>query len=533
MFVPNGVPHGNDRLVRQGGDPGHPVTGVWAALRAWPIMPGSWFLDEAEMNIANEARAGTIEVDRIVGGPEVPPGRVAIAIVDGRIAELRAAEGPVNGMVAMAAPTNAHDHGRGLRTLAFAAVDDALECWLLTLSREPHVSAYLRAAVAFARMAEGGIANTNHSHSSQKPAAIVEECAEVSRAARDVGIRVAFAAPFSDRNPIVYGDPAPLLEQAPALRSRLQGRPMSGSTVEDYLRKVEEMAAFEHAGFAIQYCPVGPQWVSDPALAAIAAASADTGRRAHMHLLETRTQREWADHAYPEGILRFMDSIGLLSPRLSVAHGVHLRQDECELLAARGVIVSVNTSSNFRLRSGIAPVGQFLRTGVRFGVGLDAQPMDDDDDMLREMRLVWLNHRGFGMEDVLGRDRLVEALTIDGRRAVLGDDGGSIAVGAPADLLVLDLAAMSADILSPDEDPLTVILTRATRRHIKRMTVAGRTIVADGRCITVDLPALEGELIAEARAKWQEPAASRDEMIAHVRRYYRCGCHMGRPFEAD
>jgi cytosine/adenosine deaminase-related metal-dependent hydrolase len=475
-----------------------------------------------------------IEVDRIIGGPGSPAGRVAIRIADGRIAELRPIEEPLNGTVVMVAPTNAHDHGRGLRTLAFGAVDDALECWLLTLSREPKVAAYPRAAVAFARMAEGGVANTNHSHTPQNPGGIVEECAEVSRAARDVGIRVAFAAPFSDRNPIVYGDPAPLLAKAPALSSRLQGRPMTGSTVEDYLRRVEEMAAFEHAGFAIQYCPVGPQWVSDPALAAIADASAATGRRVHMHLLETRTQREWADHAYPEGIVRFMDTIGLLSPRLSVAHGVYLREDECELLAERGVIVSVNTSSNFRLRSGIAPVGQFLRTGLRFGVGLDAQPMDDDDDMLREMRLVWLNHRGFGMEDVLGRDRLIEALTIDGRRAVLGEDGGGrIAVGAPADLLVLDLAAMTPDLVSPDEDALTVILTRATRRHIRRLVVAGRTVVADGRCVTVDLPALEAGLIAEARATWRTPPGSRDEMIAHVRRYYRCGCHVGQPFVAE
>jgi len=486
------------------------------------------------MSIADEAGAGLIEVDGIMGGSDAASGRVGIRIANGLIAELRPIDGPASGMVAMAAPTNAHDHGRGLRTLAFGAVDDALECWLLTLSREPGVSPYLKAAVAFARMAEGGVANTNHSHSSQEPAAIVGECAEVSRAARDVGIRVAFAAPFSDRNPIVYGDSAPLLDKAPALRSRLQGRPMSGSTVADYLRKVEEMAAFEHPGFAIQYYPVGPQWVSDAALAAIADASADTGRRVHMHLLETRTQREWADHAYPEGIVGFMDRIGLLSPRLSVAHGVHLREDECELLAARGVIVSVNTSSNLRLRSGIAPVGRFLRTGVRFGIGLDAQPMEDDDDMLREMRLVWLNHRGFGMEDVLARDRLIEALTIDGRRAVLGDDGrDSIAVGAPADLLILDLAAMSADIVSPDEDPLTVILTRATRRHIRRLVVAGRTVVADGRCVTVDLPALEAELTAEARAGWKAPAVPRDEMIAHVRRYYRCGCHVGKPFRAD
>ena len=34
---------------------------------------------------------------------------------------------------------------------------------------------------------------------------------------------------------------------------------------------------------------------------------------------------------------------------------------------------------------------------------------------------------------------------------------------------------------------MTVILTRATRRHIRRLVVAGRTVVADGRCVTVDL----------------------------------------------
>ena len=146
-----------------------------------------------------------------------------------------------------------------------------------------------------------------------------------------------------------------------------------------------------------------------------------------------------------------MDSVGFLSPRLSVAHGVHLREDECELLAERGVIVSVNTSSNFRLRSGIAPVERFLDTGVRFGVGLDAQPMDDDDDILREMRLVWLNHRGFGLDDVLGRrppaDRAHRRRPAGGGRR--GDGGGQIAPGAPADLLVLDLAAMTPDVLSP------------------------------------------------------------------------------------
>ena len=56
-------------------------------------------------------------------------------------------------------------------------------------------------------------------------------------------------------------------------------------------------------------------------LEAIAEASRDDGRRVHMHLFETRYQREWADHAYPDGLVRHLDRIGLLSPRLTVAHG--------------------------------------------------------------------------------------------------------------------------------------------------------------------------------------------------------------------
>ncbi|MCX5496145.1 amidohydrolase family protein [Kaistia dalseonensis] len=478
--------------------------------------------------------ATVIEVGAILAAPGRLPaaGPALIRIKAGRIAAIEPLAGPGTGTIAIAAPVNAHDHGRGLRTLAFGAVDDGLEAWIPTLGREPRLSAYHRAVVAFARMAEGGIAATNHSHGPQDEGKILEEAAAVSKAARDVGIHVAFATPFTDRNPLVYGDQQTFLAAADApLRGRLQARLDQPKSVQDYLRSVEAMAALEHESFRIQYCPVGAQWVSDASLAAIAEASAGNGRRIHMHLLETRYQREWADHEYPDGIVRRLDEIGLLSPRLSVAHGVYLREEECALMAERGVIVSVNTSSNFRLRSGIAPVADFVKTGLGFGIGLDAQPLDDDDDILREMRLVWLNHRGFGLDDVLTAERLFHAATIDGRRAVIGEDGGGhIEVGAPADLMLLDYAAMTPDVLSATQDPTIVLLTRATRKHIRRLIVAGRTIVEDGRCVTVDRPALEAELIAEAKAAGA--ASPPDDAVTAnmkraVRRYYGCGCHFG------
>ncbi|MDI3288734.1 amidohydrolase family protein [Polyangium sp. 15x6] len=473
-----------------------------------------------------------VDVDAVLADPGREPasGPARIRIEGGRIAAFDAFSGGPCGTIAIAAPSNAHDHGRGLRPFAFGALDDALETWLPTLGREPRVSAYRRAAVAFARMAEGGIAATNHAHNPQDESALLEEAEAVARAAHDVGIHVAFAVPFKDRNPLVYGDQARFLDLADAsLRSRLEARLRTGRSIGDYLHLVDEIAALAHESFSVQYCPVGPQWVSDASLAAIAEASALSGRRVHMHLLETRFQREWADAAYPGGIVRRLDELGLLSPRLSIAHGIYLTEDECALLAERGVVVSVNTSSNLRLRSGIAPVERFIRRGLAFGIGLDANPMEDDDDILREMRLVWLHHRGIGLDDVLSAERLFRAAAVDGRRAVRGDDGGGkLIVGAPADLLVLDHAAMSTDVLSAAQDPVATLLTRATRKHIKQLIVGGRVLVEDGLCVTVDRARLEAELVAEARASWaasppdERAAAQLDRAIRH---FYGCAGH--------
>ena len=60
----------------------------------------------------------------------------------------------------------------------------------------------------------------------------------------------------------------------------------------------------------VQYGPNGPQWCSDALLEAIAEASARNGRRIHMHLLETRYQRAWADAAHPEGVVRHRRGLG-------------------------------------------------------------------------------------------------------------------------------------------------------------------------------------------------------------------------------
>ena len=192
-----------------------------------------------------------------------------------------------------------------------------------------------------------------------------------------------------------------------------------------------------------------------------------------MHLLETRYQRAWADEAYPQGIVRYLDDIGLLSPRLTLAHCTWARPDELELIAERGAIISANASSNLSLRSGIAPVAEMVKRGCRVALGLDGATLDEDDDALRELRLSHLLHGGTGFRIDVSRTAMLASVLRTGRASVLNrDDGGRLAAGEPADLLLLDWNAVDDDRLRPDVDPLDLLFARATARHIREMIVA-------------------------------------------------------------
>jgi cytosine/adenosine deaminase-related metal-dependent hydrolase len=257
----------------------------------------------------------------------------------------------------------------------------------------------------------------------------------------------------------------------------------------------------------VQYGPTGVQWCTTALLEAIARASSDAQRPVHMHLLETRYQREWADHAFPGGVLRHLDAIGLLSPRLTLAHCAWARSEELALLAERGVTIAVNTSSNLGLKSGIAPVPEMIRLGCRVAMGLDGMALDEDDDALREMRLAYALHRGWGFECGLTLQQLWAFAAQNGLRSVRGEagaasgatEGGRIAAGAPADLLVLNWDALDDDTLFADINPLDLLLARGHGGHIDQVVVGGRTVVRHGQVLSVDEPALKAELLARTR----------------------------------
>ena len=96
---------------------------------------------------------------------------------------------------------------------------------------------------------------------------------------------------------------------------------------------------------------------------------------------------------------------------------------------------------------------------------------------------------------------MLSAASKAGRLSVTNSaEGGIIEAGAPADLLLLDYDALDDDALRDDLDPVDIVFSRATARHMRELIVAGRTVVQDGRVLGIDLEAARKEVMLRMRA---------------------------------
>jgi len=430
---------------------------------------------------------------------------VQLTIENGVVAAVRSIEPGTGSDFVLPSFVNAHDHARVARLSQVGSYDTQLEAWLPYLTLIPATNAYLSSVVAFGRVAASGVGSVMaHYTRVQGLTDLPTEAAQVAKAARDVGVKLSLALHCRDLNPLVYGDHAGLLGQlSPQVRETIERRFLKPPrSAEWQVDQVEDIAAeIEREGVTVQYGPAGVQWCTDAMLRTIAKRSAECGRRVHMHLLETRYQRIWADRTFPQGIVSYLDEIGLLNDRVSFAHCVHLRPEEMDLIASRGATIVTNISSNLLVASGMPPVAEMVRRGCRVAMGLDGLAFDEDEDQFREMRLIYNAHKALGFERTLTPASMLEIATRAGHAVNQGNfSGGTLAVGQPADLMVLDWAAMKADLIEPDVSPLQLLMARGTKRFLKTLVVGGREVFAQGRLTGVDLAANEAALVHGLRA---------------------------------
>ncbi|MGH7268178.1 MAG: amidohydrolase family protein, partial [Candidatus Rokuibacteriota bacterium] len=198
------------------------------------------------------------------------------------------------------------------------------------------------------------------------------------------GMRVGFAPFMHD----VFDHELLEIELPPEIRRRLDGAPRSDPAAAERLYR--DLAARWQGRAGRIGVLLGPNAFQrcSPALHAVWRRLADElGLGAHTHLLETRAQAAHGRERWPGGTVAEMERQGLLSERLSVAHGIWLSPAERELLARRGVTVVHNPASNLMLGSGRMPLVATQALGVPLALGTDSSNTGGPHDLFAVMRL--------------------------------------------------------------------------------------------------------------------------------------------------
>lgn len=195
--------------------------------------------------------------------------------------------------------------------------------------------------------------------------------------------------------------------------------------------------------------------------------------------------------------VQWMHENGLLGPDTLLGHALFLdhhslvqwwTRRDLDLLAETGTAVAHCPVVFSRYGQMMEDVGTYIRKGVTLAIGTDTEPQNMAEEIrmastlgraaARSVRGVWLSE-------------LFHAATIGGATALGRDDLGRLAVGAKADIVMLDLDAPG---MRPVRDPLRSFFFSAADRAVRHVFVDGRQVVKDGEVLTIDRRALAGPL---------------------------------------
>jgi len=208
-----------------------------------------------------------------------------------------------------------------------------------------------------------------------------------------------------------------------------------------------------------------------------------------IHAAESPSEMALIKERYGTTTVAYLDKIGFLGPRLTLAHAIWLSDDEIATIAARGVGTAHCPSSNMKLASGVSPVPKLRKAGVRAGLGTDGPASNNDLDMFEEIDLALkLQKITTGDPKVLSARDGVEMATIGGARALhLEREIGSLEVGKRADLIVLGADAPWAQ---PLYDVYSHLAYAMKGMDVATTVVDGRVLMEDGRMLTLDTAAV-------------------------------------------
>ena len=426
---------------------------------------------------------------------------------------------------------NSHHH-IGLTPLQMGAPDSPLELWFAARLAMRKIDPYLDTLFSAFEMIASGVTTVQHIQGWAKGSLddVVASASSVLKAYEDIGMRVSYCYAVREQNRFVYEADQAFCDRLPPKVAKAMTAFFAQQTLDfdGFMELFDVLVAQNDNPLAlIQLSPANLHWMTDDGLLAIHEKSRSAHVPLHMHLLETPYQKEYAHRRTGTTAVKHLEKLGLLGPQMTLGHGVWMTEEDIEICAGTGTCVCHNCSSNLRLRSGVLPLMELQRRGMTIGMGIDEAGINDDRDMLQEMRMALSVHRvpGMARSDVPSPPQILRMATEHGALTTpFGAKIGRLEPGQQMDAAVLDYDRATYPFQDPDIPPLDALMHRAKTQDVRAVLVAGRTIYEDGSFKFIDRDNVLAQ-IAEALSKPRDAEEEerhwlREQVMPEVEKFY-------------
>lgn len=205
----------------------------------------------------------------------------------------------------------------------------------------------------------------------------------------------------------------------------------------------------------------------------------------YTHNSETKAEVAGCKERYGITPTQLFEKLGMLEYGGGGFHCVWFDERDMEIFHDKGLWMVTNPASNLKLASGIAPICEMRRHGMKnFAIGTDGAASNNCLDMFKEMFLV------AGLQKVREEDAaacpafdVLEMAIKNGALAMGLTDCDVLAEGKKADLAVIDLRQPN---MQPLHNIAKNLVYAGSKMNVKMTVIDGKILYEDGKFTTVD-----------------------------------------------
>ncbi|MEG0398548.1 MAG: amidohydrolase family protein, partial [Cetobacterium sp.] len=214
----------------------------------------------------------------------------------------------------------------------------------------------------------------------------------------------------------------------------------------------------------------------------------------HMHIAEIAAENEYVKSSRGNSTVEQLHRLGALGPNLLAVHTVWLTDREIDLFKLYDVKVSHNPAAAMKVVLGFARIPEMIEKGIPVSIGTDGAPSNNRMDMMREMYLTSLIHKGRTLNPhCVPAEQVLEMATINGAKcALLDKEIGSLEVGKKADLIILNPNTIHS---LPMHDPIANIVYTMSSENVESTICNGKWLMKERNVLVIN----ENEILEKVK----------------------------------